>query len=93
MTTYSFFLLSFGLVSSVQPNNEVNYQLPKLTVVFTIFVFFYEALYLTSQMFLTWKEKYDEQEGYLNKYLAIVVFFQMALATAIVALEGMSYGV
>lgn len=91
VTAYSFFLLCFGLISSIQSKDEVYYQLPRLAVIFTVFAFFYEALYLTGQMFLAWKEKYDEEEGIVNKYLAILIFFQMGLATCIVGLEGLQY--
>jgi hypothetical protein len=59
LTTYSFFLLSFGLASSIQNNDEVYYQLPRLAIIFTFFAFFYTALYLTASMFLSWKLKYD----------------------------------
>jgi hypothetical protein len=63
-----------------------------LLVVFALFVFFYSALYLTGQMFLSWKLKYDEEEGILHKYIAVFIFFQMLLATITIGLQGLSYG-
>jgi hypothetical protein len=43
-------------------------------------------------MFLSWKLKYDEEEGILHKYIAVFIFFQMLLATITIGLQGLSYG-
>jgi hypothetical protein len=60
-TVYSFYLLAFGLLSSVQSQNEVYYQLPRLTFIFTFFVLIYALLFINAQLYLNWRPKYDEE--------------------------------
>lgn len=76
----------------MQTNDEADYQLPSLLVVFTMVVFLYTALYLTAQMYLAWKPKYDEEEGIINRYLTYFVFFQMLLGLLVIGAENLSFG-
>ena len=60
LTVYSFYIFAFALLTSVQQNNEVKYDLPRLLLIFTLVIFFYGAMYITAQMYLSWLPKYDE---------------------------------
>jgi hypothetical protein len=91
MTSYSFFIFTLALLTSIQPNDEQNYTLPRLLTILALFAFFYGAMYLTSQMYLGWQGKYDEDEGTINKYVTAFLAYHMLIAVLIVGMYGVSY--
>jgi hypothetical protein len=58
-TVYSFYLIAFSLLSSIQISDEIDYKLPRILFVFTLIVVMYSLMFMTAEMYLNWKAKYD----------------------------------
>jgi hypothetical protein len=59
LTTYAFYIFTFALLTSLQVNNEMYYSFHRVILSVTLMIFLYATLYLTSQLYLNWRPKYD----------------------------------
>jgi len=92
LTVYAFYVFCFALLSSLQPNDETEFSLPRLLLIVTLLVFFYATLYLTAQLYLHWKPKYDEEEGLTYKYVTVFLTYHMLMILIIIGAYSVSYG-
>ena len=47
---------------------------------------------MTGHMYLSWKPKYDENEGLSNKYISVFLGYHILISLLIIALPGVPYG-
>lgn len=57
-----------------------------------MFVLIYGILFMTGLMYLSWKPKYDENEGLSNKYISIFLGYHILISLLIIAMPGVPYG-
>lgn len=57
-----------------------------------MFVFFYLAFYLSSQIYTNWRQKYDEDEGLIFKYVSLFLVYHLMMVFLIIGLHGSSFG-
>jgi cysteine-rich repeat protein len=91
LSVYAYLLCVFALLTSVQPSDEADYQLPRVLFVFTVFVIGYLGVYLNAQMLLSWRPKYDEEEGHQFRYVSVFLTYQMLLGVLFIGLYSISY--
>jgi hypothetical protein len=88
LTAYSCFLFSFAVLTAAQPQEELEYSLPRIVLLATLLIVYYAVGYLTGRVYLDWKRGYDEEVGLLNKYVSVFVAYQMLLPVLLIGLAG-----
>jgi hypothetical protein len=86
LTAYSCLLFSFAVLTAAQPQDEIEHSLPRGALLVTLLIFYYVVGYLMVQLFLNWKQGYDEEAGLLNKYVSVFVVYQTLLPVLLIGL-------